>query len=33
MSALPRLSTIFLAAITSLVAVLLYSPLFVPIVS
>ncbi|CAN7667422.1 ABC transporter permease [Mesorhizobium sp. LjRoot246] len=33
MSALPRLSTIFLAAITALVAVLLYSPLFVPIVS
>ncbi|MBZ9771785.1 ABC transporter permease [Mesorhizobium sp. CO1-1-8] len=33
MSALPRLSTIFLAAITTLVAVLLYSPLFVPIVS
>ncbi|TGV79336.1 ABC transporter permease, partial [Mesorhizobium sp. M2D.F.Ca.ET.145.01.1.1] len=33
MSALPRPSTIFLAAITSLVAVLLYSPLFVPIVS
>jgi putative spermidine/putrescine transport system permease protein len=33
MSSLPRLSTIFLAAITTLVAVLLYSPLFVPIVS
>lgn len=33
MSALPRPSTIFLAAITTLVAVLLYSPLFVPIVS
>ncbi|RUZ73279.1 ABC transporter permease [Mesorhizobium sp. M7A.F.Ca.US.006.01.1.1] len=33
MSALPRLSTIFLAAITTLVAILLYSPLFVPIVS
>ncbi|PWJ92430.1 putative spermidine/putrescine transport system permease protein [Mesorhizobium loti] len=33
MSALPRLSAIFLAAITTLVAVLLYSPLFVPIVS
>ncbi|TPL83105.1 ABC transporter permease [Mesorhizobium sp. B2-3-13] len=33
MSALPRPSTIFLAAITALVAVLLYSPLFVPIVS
>ena len=33
MTALPRLSTIFLAAITALVAVLLYSPLFVPIVS
>ncbi|MER9952154.1 ABC transporter permease [Mesorhizobium sp. M0047] len=33
MSALPRLSTMFLAAITTLVAVLLYSPLFVPIVS
>ena len=33
MSALPRLSTIFLATITTLVAVLLYSPLFVPIVS
>ncbi|KQV01391.1 ABC transporter permease [Mesorhizobium sp. Root102] len=33
MSALPRLSTIFLAAITTLVALLLYSPLFVPIVS
>ncbi|AMX91791.1 ABC transporter permease [Mesorhizobium sp. M7A.F.Ca.US.014.04.1.1] len=33
MSALPRLSTIFLAVITTLVAVLLYSPLFVPIVS
>ncbi|MER8570975.1 ABC transporter permease [Mesorhizobium sp. M1409] len=33
MSALPRLSTIFLAAIMTLVAVLLYSPLFVPIVS
>ncbi|QND66049.1 ABC transporter permease [Mesorhizobium loti] len=33
MSALPRLSTIFLATITILVAVLLYSPLFVPIVS
>lgn len=33
MSALPRLSTVLLAAITTLVAVLLYSPLFVPIVS
>ncbi|TSE13445.1 ABC transporter permease [Mesorhizobium intechi] len=33
MNALPRPSTIFLAAITTLVAVLLYSPLFVPIVS
>jgi putative spermidine/putrescine transport system permease protein/spermidine/putrescine transport system permease protein len=33
MSALPRLSTIILAAITTIVAVLLYSPLFVPIVS
>jgi len=33
MSALPRPATIFLAAITTLVAVLLYSPLFVPIVS
>jgi putative spermidine/putrescine transport system permease protein len=33
MRSLPRLSTIFLAAITTLVAVLLYSPLFVPIVS
>jgi spermidine/putrescine transport system permease protein len=33
MTALPRPSTIFLAAITALVAVLLYSPLFVPIVS
>ncbi|MBZ9722517.1 ABC transporter permease [Mesorhizobium sp. B2-5-9] len=33
MSALPRPSTVFLAAITTLVAVLLYSPLFVPIVS
>ncbi|MER8488171.1 ABC transporter permease [Mesorhizobium australicum] len=33
MSALPRPSTIFLASITTLVAVLLYSPLFVPIVS
>jgi putative spermidine/putrescine transport system permease protein len=33
MSALPRLSTIILAAITTVVAVLLYSPLFVPIVS
>ncbi|MER9653806.1 ABC transporter permease [Mesorhizobium sp. M0152] len=33
MTALPRPSTIFLAAITTLVAVLLYSPLFVPIVS
>ncbi|RNJ45057.1 ABC transporter permease [Mesorhizobium erdmanii] len=33
MNDLPRPSTIFLAAITTLVAVLLYSPLFVPIVS
>ncbi|AID28533.1 putative spermidine/putrescine transport system permease protein [Mesorhizobium sp. USDA 4775] len=33
MNALPRPSTIFLAVITTLVAVLLYSPLFVPIVS
>ncbi|MBZ9822838.1 ABC transporter permease [Mesorhizobium sp. CA4] len=33
MIALPRPSTLFLAAITALVAVLLYSPLFVPIVS
>jgi putative spermidine/putrescine transport system permease protein len=33
MIASPRLSTIFLAALTTLVAVLLYSPLFVPIVS
>ncbi len=33
MIALPRLSTVMLAAITALVAVLLYSPLFVPIVS
>jgi putative spermidine/putrescine transport system permease protein/spermidine/putrescine transport system permease protein len=33
MTALPRLSTILLAAVTALVAVLLYSPLFVPIVS
>ncbi|RTL92963.1 MAG: ABC transporter permease [Hyphomicrobiales bacterium] len=33
MIAPPRLSTILLAAITALVAVLLYSPLFVPIVS
>ena len=33
MIAPPRLSTILLAAITVLVAVLLYSPLFVPIVS
>ncbi|MER8372779.1 ABC transporter permease [Mesorhizobium sp. M1396] len=33
MTTLPRLSTVLLAAITTLVAVLLYSPLFVPIVS
>jgi putative spermidine/putrescine transport system permease protein/spermidine/putrescine transport system permease protein len=33
MTALPRLSTVFLAAITTLVSVLLYSPLAVPIVS
>lgn len=33
MTALPRLSTVFLAAITTLVAMLLYSPLAVPIVS
>ncbi|MEO5759460.1 MAG: ABC transporter permease [Mesorhizobium sp.] len=33
MTTLPRFSTIFLGAITTLVAVLLYSPLFVPIVS
>lgn len=33
MNVLPRPSTIFLGAITALVAALLYSPLFVPIVS
>lgn len=33
MNTLPRPSTVFLSAITTLVAVLLYSPLFVPIVS
>lgn len=33
MIAAPRLSTILLAAVTTLVTVLLYSPLFVPIVS
>lgn len=33
MNARARLSTVFLAAVTAFVAVLLYSPLFVPIVS